>query len=300
LPAPAAETAQKDVKRKLTRVARALEEKYGPHIYPEDLNPLEQIMFAILASGNPVTNAKKAIREFKDQYVDWNEARTATIRMIEETLERANIDNPGRYAEVLKQLLQKVFDEVCRMSLDGLRADGPEKARKTVAKLDILEPHEQQYLLVGAGVEEAPPLDPCTDRVLERVGVFTKDEPPPKRRKLLETLVAATDALRFHHLMVEHGKKLCTEEDPYPVRCVRCPAQADCDYFKTREQQARVEAKSPKPKAATPAPAKAAGAAAAAGTGAAPKVKKDKDKAPPPARKAKAGAKKGRGDEDEE
>ena len=274
MPAPAAETAQKDVKKKLTRLARTLEEKYGPHIYPDDLNPLEGIMFAILASGNPVTNAKKALREFKEEYCDWNEARTATIRMIEETLERANIDNPGRYAEVLKQLMQKVFDEVCRMSLDGLRTDGPEKARKTVSKLDILEPHEQQYLLVGAGVEEAPPLDPSTDRILERVGVFSKDETPQKRRKLLESLVAATDALRFHHLMVEHGKKLCTEEDPYPVRCVRCPAQAECDFFRTREQQAKLEAKNPKPKPAAAKPETSA---------------KKKDKTAAPAKKAKKG-----------
>lgn len=288
---------QKDVKRKLTRVVRILEEKYGPHIYPEPgMELLEQIVFAILCDRNPVTNARKALRDMRDEYVDWNEVRVATIRQLEETLERARIEEPGRHAEVLKALLEKVFNEVCRVSLDGLRTDGPEKARKTVQKLDILEPHEQQYLLVGAGVEEGPPLDPATDRIGQRVGLFAPDDAPAKRRKVLESLVASQDALRFHHLMVEHGKKLCTDEDPYPIRCIRCPAQLECDFFKTREQQKKLEAKqqkerpAPEEDRAERAEKKGPKAAPAKGRGTDAKVKPQKGKKP---------ASKRRSDEDE-
>jgi endonuclease-3 len=238
---PTAESTQKDVKRKLTRCVRILEEKYGPHIYPEDCqNPLDQIVFAILAARNPVTNARKAVRDFKDDYVDWNEVRVSTIRQLEDTLEKSRIEPTARYAELVKTLLEKTFDEVCRVSLDTLRTDGPEKARKTVSKLDVLEAHEQQYLLVGAGVEEAPPLDPATDRIGLRLGLFAPEDAPPKRRRLLEQHVAAQDALRFHHLMVEHGKKLCTEEAP---KCAKCPVQGECDYFRAAETRRKTEEK---------------------------------------------------------
>lgn len=253
---PTVESPQKDVKKKLTRVVRALEEKYGPHIYPEEgQSLLEQIVFAILAAKNPVTNARKAIRDFREDYVDWNEVRVGTIRQIEETLEKARIEPTGAVAERIKVVLQQTFDEVCRMSLDALRTDGPEKARKTVAKLVGLDAHEQQYLLVGAGIEEAPPLDPATDRIGLRLGIFAPEDAPAKRRKLLEQHVAATDALRFHHLMVEHGKKLCTEEAP---KCVKCPAQGECDWFKAAEVRRKVEEKEkalrPKKAAASAAP----------------------------------------------
>jgi len=237
---PTAESTQRDVKRKLTRLVRSMEEKYGPHIYPDDPDPIGRILFAMIAAKNPVTNARKAVRDFKEEYVDWNEVRVSTVRQIEETLEKARVEAPGRTAEVVKDLLEKVFNEVCRVSLDSLRTDGPEKARKTVQKLDTLEPHEQQYLLVGAGVEDAPPLDPATDRILSRLGAFQQDESPAKRRKLLETLVASSDALRFYHLMVEHGKKTCTEADP---KCARCPAQGECEFFKAEEAREREAAK---------------------------------------------------------
>ncbi|HVY60872.1 MAG TPA: hypothetical protein VHF22_04430 [Planctomycetota bacterium] len=302
---PIAESPQKDVKKKLTRCVRILEEKYGPHIYPEDVqNPLEQIVFAILAARNPVTNARKAVRDFKDDYVDWNEVRVGTIRQLEDTLEKARIEPTARYAELIKQLLEKTFNEVCRVSLDTLRVDGPEKARKTVSKLDCLEPHEQQYLLVGAGVEEAPPLDPATDRICARIGLFGADEAPQKRRRLLEQHVAAQDALRFHHLMVEHGKKLCTEEAP---KCAKCPVQAECDYFRALEARKKSDEKdrskgaAPAKKAAPPekkpAAAKAelkksAKPAAASGASKAKVAAKAAKKPPKP-------AKRGRADEDE-
>lgn len=242
MPASAADAAHKDLKRKLTRIVRALEEKYGPHIYPEDMALLERLLFAMLAFRNPVTNARKAIRALKEAYADWNEVRAATVRQIEESLARERIDEPGPHAEVLRHLLQRVFDEVMKVDLDGLRTDGPEKARKTVARLaGALEPWEQQYLLVGAGVEEAPPLDPATDRVLERAGIFQPQDPPAKRRKLLESVIDANDALRFHHLMVEHGKRLCEEEEPYPGRCIRCPAQGECEHFRRKEVEKRNE-----------------------------------------------------------
>jgi len=242
VPVPTAESTGKDVKRKLTRVVRILEEKFGPHIYPEDgpQDPLEQIIFAVLASRNPVTNARKAIRDMKEQYLDWNEVRVATVRQLQETLEGARVEPSGRAAELIKSVLMKTFDEVCRVSLEALRTDGPDRARKIVGKIDVLEPHEQQYLLVAAGVEEAPPLDPATDRIGVRLGIFSEDDAPGKRRKLLESHVASSDALRFHHLMAEHGKKLCTAEEP---RCGKCPAQQECDYWKAQESSKKAEVK---------------------------------------------------------
>lgn len=266
----AAESAQKDVKRKLTRVVRNLEDKYGPHIYPEDASQLDQLVFAILAADNPVTNARKAIKDFKEDFVDWNEVRVSTVRQLEDALEAARIEPAARHAEHLKGFLEKTFHEVSRVNLETLRTEGPEKARKTVAKLDVLEIHEQQYLLVGAGVEDAPPLGPVTDRICLRVGVFQPDEPAQKRRKLLESLVTGQDAIRFHHLMLEHGKKLCTEVDP---RCPRCPVQNDCDYFRALEARRRIEEKE-RAKSGAKKAAAAASAASGKTSGAAAKASK--------------------------
>lgn len=264
-----AEAFQKEVKRKLARLVRILADRYGPHIYPEERTSLlEQVVFALLAAENPVTNARKAVRDFKDDYVDWNEVRVSSIRELEDTLAKSRIERAGETAALLKSVLDRTFMELCRVELEQLRTEGPDRARKFVARLDMLKPHEQQYALVASGCETAPPLDPATERVCERLGLFRADDPPARRRRALEAAIEPAEALRFYHLMVEHGKKLCTVEEP---RCAKCLLQTDCDFFKSAEQRKRTAAKK----------AAAAGVGAAAGRerrGAAGLAKKGKAK----------------------
>lgn len=240
MPVRAAEASQKDLKRKLARVIRILEDRYGPHIYPEERTLLDQLVFAVLVAGNPVTNARKVLRDFQTDYVDWNEVRVSTIRQLEETFEKARIASKGECAARLKALLERTFHELCRLDLDHLKTAGADAARKFAANLDMLDAWHQQYLLVSAGFEAAPPLDPATERIGERVGIFRADDPAEKRRRILETIVSGVDALRFHHLMVEHGKKLCTPEAP---RCARCLVQTECDFFRAESQRKREAAR---------------------------------------------------------
>ena len=63
------------------------------------------------------------------------------------SLEGARVEPSGRAAELIKSVLMKTFDEVCRVSLEALRTDGPERARKILSKIDVLEPHELATLL---------------------------------------------------------------------------------------------------------------------------------------------------------
>jgi len=217
-----------------------LEERYGPHIYPAESSLLGQLTFAILAAENPVTNARKALRILEEEYVDWNELRVSSIREIEDTLRRARIEPAGELSEVIKGTLECTFRELCRVDLDMLRTAGAEKARKFVQKLDMLKPYQQHYVLSAAGFEGAPPLDPATERIGERLGVFRPEDQPAARLAALEAAIDRSSALRFHHLMVEHGKKLCTIEAP---RCARCLVQTECAYYKAEEARRRHEAK---------------------------------------------------------
>jgi endonuclease-3 len=237
-----AEAREKELKRKLARVMRILEERYGPHIYPEERSSLlEQLLFELLASANPVTNARKCLRDFREAYVDWNEVRVSSVREIQETLDRARIEASGETAALVKSVLDRTFNELCRVDLDHLRSEGAEKARKFAARLDMLKPHEREYFLVAAGFETAPPLDPATERACERLGLFRPEDPPAKRRRALESAVeSGAEALRLHHLLVEHGKKLCTATDP---KCAKCLLQTDCDFFRTAGEERKKAAK---------------------------------------------------------
>jgi endonuclease-3 len=270
-----AEGAQKELKRKVARLARILADRYGPHIYPEERSTLlEQVLFALLAAENPVTNARKAIRDFKDDYVDWNEVRVSSIRELEDTLGKSRIERAGETAALLKSVLDRMFQDLCRVEIEQLKLEGAEKARKFVARLEMLKPHEQQYALLAAGYEAAPPLDPATERVCERLGVFGADDPPARRRRLLEgALESAGEAVRFYHLMTEHGKKLCTAEEP---RCAKCLLQTDCEYFRGAEQRKRQAAK-------------AAGRATVGGAKRAAPAKKAKAAPKPAARRDRGG-----------
>jgi len=283
----AAESGTRDHRRKFVRVLRALEDKYGRHIYPEERTLLEQAIFALLAYDNPVTNARKALRDLKDDFVDWNECRCATPREIEAILERSRIEPRDHLAESIIELLQRAFQEFCQADLECLRTDPPERTRRFLQKLEAAEtgrkhrrhrvfsPWEVQYVELAAGLEPAPPVDPATDRVCVRLGVLppASAHDPEKRRKALELLAPTADeAVRLHHLLAEHGKKVCHESD---MKCAKCIIQEDCDWF--RAERARKKA------------APAAAAKAAAGVGSARKAAKGA-RAPGASRDGKAAA----------
>jgi endonuclease-3 len=225
----------KEKAKKLDKVLKALEKHYSRSVLPDGKNTLEQFVFYLLSYTNPVTNARKAVKLLSDEtlFADWNEVRVASQRELEEVLAEARIEDAAAIAPRLKNFLQHVFEELDDTALDPIKEIKPEKARKFLSSLEGIPSWGLTYILGSLGMESAVPWDPHTERVAGRLGLIDKNAPLPQRKKLLRAALQDDDALRLHHLFVEHGKKTCTEEDP---KCPKCPINKDCEYYLRRER----------------------------------------------------------------
>ena len=75
--------------KSLGKVLVTLEKRYGQGAcLGNDQEILDQFIYYLLFYHNPITNARKVFRQFKDeaQFVDWNEVRVATLREVEDVL----------------------------------------------------------------------------------------------------------------------------------------------------------------------------------------------------------------------
>lgn len=240
-------TVSKEAVRRLGVVTQTLADQYGPHIYPDEKGPaLERIIFAVVAEVVPVTNVKKAMRQLREVFVDWNEVRIASLYELETALEPVKLPNTGEVAARLKTFLQQTFDALYGFDIQRLGEITADK-RKRILKLMAPLPQDQQdYLLLLAGVDRGAPLGPTTERILERLGVLKPDDLDAKKRKTLQSLLTPEDALRFHHIMLEHGKKVCVEGTP---KCSRCKVQHEC-AFGLEQAKKPASARSARPKSA--------------------------------------------------
>ncbi|MHC4830385.1 MAG: hypothetical protein ACYTFT_08530 [Planctomycetota bacterium] len=237
----------REAKRKLSVTARALADEYGPHIFPED-DPIDAMVFTLLAEHAPVTNVKKAIRRYRDLFADWNETRSATVRQLQQTLDETRFKNSGRAAHELKSLLQGMFDALYGFDVLQLKEMTADRRQKMLQAIRGVPSFIVEYLLLVAGLREAPPLAPATVRVLERVGVFKEGDSAAKQEKTLSSVVSGLDAMRLHHILAQHARKLCAPESP---KCDRCRLQKECAAYKAFKNAPKAKKAAPKKKTAS-------------------------------------------------
>jgi len=77
---------------------------------------------------------------------------------------------------------------------------------------------------VGFGIAEGVVVDTHVKRLSLRLGL-TKEEDPEKVEQDLIPLLPPERRVHFTHLMIDHGRAVCTARRPY---CERCPAARLC------------------------------------------------------------------------
>lgn len=215
----------KEKTRSVKRFLNSLEKKHRPGPPSVPMPVLEKLVLHLLTLEAPFTNATRAMRLMREEFVDWNDFRVASIREIATILEECRITIELAYS--LKEILGQLFTQGHKVSLDFLLELEADPARKFVGKIKSLPTWAGTYLLAIVDKGTAVPLDPHTSRICQRLGLFGRKSSVQTRNQTLKSIVSANDTLRFHHLFVEHGKKTCREENP---RCDLCSLARDCEY----------------------------------------------------------------------
>lgn len=224
----------KEKTRSVKRHLRALEKKHRVGIPPDPMPLLEKLILHLLLQEAPQTNAARALRRLREVFVDWNDLRVSSIREIATVLEECRVGVEVAY--ILKEVLGQIFVHGHATTLDHVATGEPDQARRFIGKLKALPSWAGTYIQTVAGHGTAVPLDPHTSRICQRLGLFGRKSSVQTRVQTLKSIVSEGDVLRFHHLLVEHGKKTCREENP---RCDVCNLARDCEYRrKMRKAQA--------------------------------------------------------------
>ena len=213
----------RDKAKKFQKFVKGLQSKH-PQAVPDEATPLlDRFVFYLLLYSNPVTYARKAYKALRDEksFASWMEVRVATVREISDVLQEHKIAHAEFLAPRLKQLLQKVFEELDDTAFEAILRDMEEaedaKQRKAIAdhakkfiqELPGIPPWGPTYLLTGLGLEKALPWDPHTEAILEGQKAFPAKATLTQKKRVAKALLDGLemDPLSVHHLLVEHAKK---------------------------------------------------------------------------------------------
>jgi len=234
----------------LTEVHSQLKRRYKPK--PDRsasrLTVLEAVVYGICHEDTTREQANQALSRFKDQFFDWNEVRVSPIAEIQETL--ADIPDPQERAQRIRRFLRQLFEKTYGFNLEPLTKKPLKDALKVLHAYEAFTSDYVTATVIQQALGgHAIPVDGCSRRALERLGISETDL--PSLRSVLERAVPKNRGAEFLELLEELSHDTCVEGTP---ECPRCDLKKICPFALARKHEA--------PQAAKPAPKSAAKPAA--------------------------------------
>ncbi|MBA3847005.1 MAG: hypothetical protein H0X45_10210 [Planctomycetes bacterium] len=202
----------------LIKVCEALEVRYGRRKTGKLDDFIEALVFQILELGAPEKAARDSLKRLREEYVDWNDMRVATVRELEDVL------GPRYYrvrekAEDLKHLLADLYTAFRRMNLgDLLNAEGIETLRALPETTLIRKDMVERALLLVLEVKVFP-ADEDQFKLLKFLGGVPKQLTMVQGVKKVEESLDAEGMLRLSRGLREHMHILgiAGESEPQPI-----------------------------------------------------------------------------------
>jgi endonuclease III len=187
----------------LKRVCDALEKRYGRRKHQRFTDFIEALIYQILELGTLERAARDALKRLREEYVDWNDMRVATVREIEDIL------GPRYYlvrekAEDIKHLLADLYTAFRRMEIaDLLTPEGIETLRALPETTNVRKDMVECALLQALNVR----LFPCDEdqfKLLKFLGGVPKPLTMAQGVKKVEEALDPEHMLRLSHVLREH------------------------------------------------------------------------------------------------
>lgn len=203
-----------------------------------DANLLEQGLYAILRRKLDPDAARAVVVSLRSAYSDWNEMRVAQAQ---EVAGRLSLDKKRAIvaARETKEYLQEVFQRSHGLNLEFLRDDA-QTTQRFVSILPYIGLGTAHYLMWLASDEKDVPVTLGLVRVLDRVGLVSRQGSPKKSRAAIDPLVPKGRELDFAIRIGEVASRWCDARKPL---CYACPLVDDCRYGKKAFREWQVQQK---------------------------------------------------------
>ncbi len=222
------------VRRKIRKVLRVLEGRYGAVRKRPRQSPVDTLIATILSQNTSSANASAGFAELKDTFESWDSVADAPVEQIESCIRVSGLSQTK--APRIRNVLQRIRREHGVISLDSLASMSPEWAYDHLIRYDGVGPKTALCVLLFAFNMPVFPVDTHVHRVSVRLGLLPPNVSASDAHEILTPLIAPESRYPLHVLMIAHGRDLCRPHDPL---CDRCPLAALCPFCHARDESAQ-------------------------------------------------------------
>lgn len=205
-------------------VHRRLSEVYGSGItYFHDLDPLSELVSALLSHRTKNSNSGKAFGNLKSIFGSWEAVRDAPTAEVEAAI--APCTWPEQKAPRIQQVLRIITEMRSELSLIFLQHMDVTEARRWLEALPGVGPKTSAAVMSFSNLRaKALPVDSHHFRVAVRLGIIETKIGEAKANRVLEALLppefSAQEMYDNHQVMMRHGQRVCTHFQPDCPGCV--------------------------------------------------------------------------------
>lgn len=213
---------------------RLCAEYHCPIAFFNDLDPLSQLVGAMLSHRTKNKDTGRALRQLRAEFPTWEQVRDAPVKQIENAIGAATY--PELKAWRIQNVLRLITQRAGTLSLDFLAELSDAEARAWLEEMPGVGPKTSASVLLFSNARrKALPVDAHHYRVAMRLGLIPEKTSLEKAHVLLEAqLPAEWDAQQVydnHEVLMLHGQRVCFF---YAPDCARCVVLDLCPYGQTR------------------------------------------------------------------
>lgn len=190
----------KEYSQKVRKLYRSLECNYPKVKKTTYDEPVDALIYAIIAEKMSSTATQSAMKRFADYFVDWNDLRVSRPEEIVEML-GADTSVTRDIASALTRALGAVFDKYNMVSLKVLKKIGKRPARQALEKMTDLSRFVVSYCMLTSLYGHAIPLTKKMIDYLRSKQLIHPDADEQQIEGFLARQISAENAYEFYALL---------------------------------------------------------------------------------------------------
>jgi len=190
----------KDYSKKIQKLYRSLSRKYPKVQKVSHEKVIDAIIYAVISAEMSERMTDSAIRKFGDYFVDWNDLRVSRSEEIVEVLGKDNHVTMD-IASTITMILNGIFNEYHKVSLEGLKKIGKRPAKQALDKIDGTSRFVVDYCLLTALGGHAMPLTEKMIKYLKTNELVNPDADEQQIGGFLAKQISAKNGYEFYVLL---------------------------------------------------------------------------------------------------
>lgn len=212
-------------REKALTIHRRLAEHYGEHPRRPRMDPVAELVSAILSQNTNDGNRDRAFARLRERFPSWEAVRDAPVEEVEEAIRPAGLSRIK--APRIQTALRCITEERGAITLDFLAEMPLSEARAWLSSFPGVGPKTAAIVLLFSFGRLAFPVDTHIYRLSQRLGLLPSNVSREKAHLMLEELLPSETYLAFHLNLIRHGREVCRAQRP---DCPRCFLLDLCPY----------------------------------------------------------------------